>query len=86
MLSSIDELFKCDRTLDRINIAHQIIEALDTSEDDFGTTERLVRHHFINIIKAYAVSQNKKQKQMIAGFSHFYQKNYPAVAKRPDAA
>ena len=86
MLSSIDELFQCDKTLARINKAHQIIEALDTANGDFGTTERLVRPHFINILKAYALSQNQKQKRMIAGFSNFYQKNYPAVANVVGAA
>ncbi len=82
----ISQLLASQNTLDRMEISSRIIKTLQASDFDFGATEKIIRSHFILHIKAYAVSQNRRQKALINRLVKFYDKNYVVKTVKNNAA
>lgn len=74
--AQINKLLKSQNTLERLEISSRIIDILESNQLDFGSTEKIIRSHFILQIKAYAVSQNRRQRALINRLVKFYDKNY----------
>lgn len=72
----VHKMLRHEHVLDRMSVAKEIFQSLESDIDDFGPVEKVLKKHFISRLKVCALHRDAAQTAIVIRLAHFYVKNY----------
>ncbi|CAM3396074.1 hypothetical protein FLLO111716_08120 [Flavobacterium longum] len=74
--SIVQKMLRHEHVLDRMSVAKEIFQSLESDIDDFGPIEKVLKKHFISRLKVCALHRDAAQTAIVILLANFYVKNY----------